>query len=33
MLATAEQIEVKVEWMSIKLKALTRYFGELVTGQ
>ena len=31
--ATAEQIEVEEEWMGTKLKALTCYFGGLVTGQ
>ena len=30
---TAEQIEVEEEWMGSKLKALTCYFGGLVTGQ
>jgi trimethylguanosine synthase len=28
-----ERVEVKEEWMGIKLKALTCYFGGLVTGQ
>ena len=28
-----EQVEVEEEWMSTKLKALTCYFGGLVTGQ
>jgi len=32
-IATAEQIEVEEEWMGTKLKALTCYFGGLVTGQ
>jgi trimethylguanosine synthase len=31
--ATSEQIEVEEEWMGTKLKALTCYFGGLVTGQ
>ena len=31
--ATAEQVEVEEEWMGTKLKALTCYFGGLVTGQ
>ena len=31
--STAEKIEVEEEWMGIKLKALTCYFGGLVTGQ
>ncbi|KAF8806840.1 S-adenosyl-L-methionine-dependent methyltransferase [Phlegmacium glaucopus] len=30
---TAEQVEVEEEWMGTKLKALTCYFGGLVTGQ
>jgi trimethylguanosine synthase len=30
---TSEQIEVEEEWMGTKLKALTCYFGGLVTGQ
>jgi len=30
---TTEQIEVEEEWMGTKLKALTCYFGGLVTGQ
>ena len=30
---TSEQIEVEEEWMGVKLKALTCYFGGLVTGQ
>lgn len=32
-IATDEQIEVEEEWMGTKLKALTCYFGGLVTGQ
>ena len=31
--STAEKIEVEEEWMGNKLKALTCYFGGLVTGQ
>ena len=31
--STAEKIEVEEEWMGTKLKALTCYFGGLVTGQ
>ena len=30
---TAERIEIEEEWMGTKLKALTCYFGGLVTGQ
>jgi len=30
---TTEQVEVEEEWMGTKLKALTCYFGGLVTGQ
>jgi trimethylguanosine synthase len=32
-ITTDEQIEVEEEWMGTKLKALTCYFGGLVTGQ
>ena len=32
-ISTNEQVEVEEEWMGTKLKALTCYFGGLVTGQ
>jgi trimethylguanosine synthase len=31
--STSEMVEVEEEWMGLKLKALTCYFGGLVTGQ